>query len=579
MEEEKGVGVTGRKSYLSEQINLMSFTTTDLFTDDEYVLYGEILKTITDLNEDELIRKKEKTRDPTLREQLISRKKNLQSELDALIASRKEPRIVRLNAVLNRRRLSHDTDNQIVYPPGVTWDTLKISRRIAEFSSDESRGLGLKANDVTFDKIIVKWKSLDILRQIVLNGFYVPVLHPDGTVEMKHYRFATASAGQLRTDKIQMLSDDAWNKLYGRLFCGLTFEEINEKGGINVNKLMAYIALASSATEEWTGFDIDRTIVIDDFEAPVTGLVDFIANDYKMTRCIKTTVIKHTDGIGMMLPCVSRKNFMVRAPWIKGLLTSFDFMRFCRETGVKPILKDVWGDYHDLVKENIQIILTKSQFKLAGFYTNWNHYKTCFKENNCTFNRTNFEESYFPDKEISYQMLQTLVDFTDEEIKAFCSRSYEKIENIASSMNAMLTTLKADEASPNPYKRALAIYPELLREAYSKETLKAIKKRWLLDAKSGRVVCDNKRLYLIPDMYAACEYWFLHIKEPKGLLENGWISCKPFRSKDKIDVLRSPHLSMEHVIEKVTKEQSIYDWFYTDGIYTSCHDLISKVLQ
>lgn len=575
----KGVGITGRKSYLSEQINLMSFSTTDLFTDEEYELYGKILKTIADLNEDEQIRKKEKARDPTIREQLVSQKKNLQAELDALIASRTEPRVIRLSAVLNKKRLSHDENHQIVYPPGITWDTLNVSRRIAEFSSEESRGLGLKANDVTFDKIIVKWKSLDILKQIVLNGFCVPILHNDGTVETKHYRFATASAGQLRTDKIQMLSDDAWNKLYGRLFCGLTFEEINEKGGINVNKLMAYIALASSATEEWTEFDIDRAIVIDDFEAPVTGLVDFISSDYQMTRCVKTTTIKHTDGIGMMLPCVSRRNFMVRAPWIKGLLTSFDFIRFCKETGAKPILKDIWGNYHDLVKENIQIIFTKSQFKLANFYNDWNDYKTRFKANGCHCNRTNFEESYFPDKEISYQMLQTLVDFTDEEIKLFCSRSYEKIKNIASSTNAMLTTLKADEDSPNPYKRALAIYPELLREAYSRETLKAIKKRWTLDAKSGRIICDNKRLYLIPDMYAACEYWFLHIKEPKGLLENGWVSCKPFRNKDKIDVLRSPHLSMEHVIEKVVKNQTIYDWFYTDGIYTSCHDLISKVLQ
>ena len=436
----------------------MSFTTTDLFTEEEYELYGKILKTIAELNEDEALRREEKTRDPTIRERLISQKKNLQTELDALIASRTEPRVIRLSAVLNKKQLPRDENDQIIYPPGVTWDTLNVSKRIAEFSSDESRGLGLKANDVTFDKIIVKWKSLDILKQIVLNGFYVPILKNNGTVEMKHYRFATASAGQLRTDKIQMLSDDAWDKLYGRLFCGLSFEEINEKGGINVNKLMAYIALSSSATEEWAGFDIDRTIVIDDFEAPVTGLVDFIANDYKMTRCVKTTSIKHTDGIGMMLPCVSRRNFMVRAPWIKGLLTSFDFMRFCKETGAKPVLKDVWGDYHDLVKENIQIIFCKSQFKLAGYYDNWQDYKNRFKANGCTCNRTNFEEGYFPDKEISYQMLQTLVDFTDEEIKLFCSRSYEKIKNIASSTNAMLTTLRANEDSPNPYKRALAIY-------------------------------------------------------------------------------------------------------------------------
>lgn len=56
--------------------------------------------------------------------------------------------------------------------------------------------MGLSPDEVTFDKIIVKWKSLDILEQIVMDGFILPILQDNGEVLEKRYRFLTASAGQ-----------------------------------------------------------------------------------------------------------------------------------------------------------------------------------------------------------------------------------------------------------------------------------------------------------------------------------------------------------------------------------------------
>lgn len=511
---------------------------------------------------------------------MIAKKKEIQTALSKQIAQHKGiPRRVRLSGVLDQSKCVDPEMGEIVWPKGVTWKTLKTSRKIAEFASDESRAMGLADKLVTFDKVIVKWKSLDVLEQIVLDGFILPILHDDGVLEEKRYRFATASAGQLRTDKIQALSEEMWNKIAGKLMCGLTFDEINERGGINANKLLAYIALASSATDPWPEMDIDRCIVVDDFEAPVTGLVDYVHNDYTIERGEKTTTISHTDGCGMMLPCVSRKNFMIRAPWIKGLLCSFDFLKFCRVHDVPPVIKDIYGCEHDLAAENIQIIFTKSQFKLWKYYDSWDHYKRCFKENGCVISRTNFEEDYIPDTEISYQMLQTLTDFTDDEIERFTQRTHDKITGIAKDAKTMLRTLQADETSENPYKRSLAVYPELLREAYSRETLKAIKRRWTMDAKSGKIKCENKRLFVIPDLYAACQHWFLHEQTPKGLLGSDEVACRPYRGKEKVACLRSPHLYMEWVTRNVVHDQSVYDWFYTDGIYTSCNDLISKVLQ
>lgn len=564
-----GVTKLGDKTYLKDQIRLVSLSGYDLFTHEEQALYSRIidLKNKLDIMEEEEAPKEELTK-------ILSEKKILKDQLETLIKAHSDiPRTVRLDSVLY-----YPKDADYPFPEGVTYRQLKTSKKIAEFCCELSRALELKPFDTTLDLVVIKWKNVEMLRQIVMNGFYIPILTSNG-VENRHYRFFTASAGQLRRDKIQCMSDSAWDKVHKRLECGMDWKTINERGSLNQNKYLAYLSLCSSATEEWTDFDIDRCIVIKDFEAPVTDRMMYIKPDYTYEIGVRTVMIDHTDGCGMMLPEVSKSNFMVRADWIKGLLGSFDFIRFCKINNVKPIITDAWGKVHDLEKERINVILTTSMFKLYKLYTSWEEYKQFFKENNCKFCRTNYEEDYIKDTTLSYQMIQTCQLMTDDEIKQFTQNEHDRITNLTRNMDAMLRTLDADPDSEIPYKAALAIYPELLREAYSRESLKAIRKRMLLDAKSGRIRCKNKRLFVLPDFYAACQHWFLGEENPKGLLAKDEVACKIFRRHEKADVLRSPHLYLEHSIQRITHDQNIYDWFYTNAIHTSVQSMISRILQ
>jgi hypothetical protein len=213
------------------------------------------------------------------------------------------------------------------------------------------------------------------------------------------------------------------------------------------------------------------------------------------------------------------------------------------------------------------------------YYTDWNEYKEYFKKFDCRCGKTNYEEDYLPDKQFNYQFIQSLVDFTDAEIQQFVGKEHDKIMNLAKDKSSMMQMLKASSTSPNPYCRALVLYPELLRDYYSREQLKDIKKKMLYDAKSGAIKCENKRLFVVPDLHAACEYYFCGIKRPFGLLKNGEIACRHYRSRGKADVLRSPHLFLEHAIRKIVNDDSIYEWFTTDSVVTSCRDLISRILQ
>lgn len=61
---------------------------------------------------------------------------------------------------------------------------------------------------------------------------------------------------------------------------------------------------------------------------------------------------------------------MVRLPWVKGLLASFDFKKFIREANAREpeinhgLVKDIYGREWDVLQDDIRCIFTKSQFKM-----------------------------------------------------------------------------------------------------------------------------------------------------------------------------------------------------------------------
>ena len=559
----------GEKSYLKNQVYLPGLSSYDLFTDEETEAYTQIVEAKNELNRldtqgctDEEKRK------------WVTQKRAAKEKLSELIKQHEgTPRQVRLKNVIY-----YPKDADYEFPAGVTWDNISFSKKISEFSSELTRSMELKSY-WTLDQIVVNWKSLDMLHQLVIDGFYLRILNEDGTTTDKHYHFFTSSAGQLRRDKLVFLSDDIWEKIHARIECGLPWDVINAKHGINTNKLMAYSALGGSATDEWTDFDIDRCIVINQFKGKVTDKMMYIKPDYSYSEEVCTVEIDHTDGCGMMLPCVAENNFMLRGPYVKGLLCVFDYIRFCEEKGVPPVITDFWGVEHDLVKENIQIILTESMFKMAKYYDSFEEYKQIVRLCGAKFGKMNYEEEEIDNTTTCYQFTQTLYDFTDDEIKEYTRNEHARILGVTKNMKSMLDTLKANKESDNPYKAALAYYPEMLWEGYTRGQLKDIRKRMLLDAKSGKIKMSNKRLFAIPDLYAACEFWFCHEENPKGLLQGDDVAAKPFFRYNKVDVLRSPHLYCEHFVTKVCHDPEVYRWFTTNGIYTSCHSLISRVLQ
>ena len=458
--------------------------------------------------------------------------------------------------------------------------SLNDNNVISVFDSALSRTIGIKQDELTDALMVVQVYYFDVFKDISFYGF---------TYNGEKYKYFTSSAGQIRKKKAVFIKESVWNKIEKTIMCGLTINKINSKGGNNVNKHLAYMALSNSATDEWEEFDIDKSIVIDDFETNVYGTFDFVdETDYSIKRKTDYVPIPHTDGAGMVLPSLSTKNFMFRSPWVKGLLGVFDFRKFVEVNNYSPVIFDIYGKEHNIIEEDIQIIFTKSQFKMAKFYDSWDEYKEAFKKYNCSAGRCNIEEDRIKNAKINYQMLQTLTNITDDEIDLLTHKSVDRISNVCSSKETMMDILGITPYNTNmtPFQKAVKIYPALLSDTYAKDVIREVKNSLLKKYRSGKLEVTGKYTFLLPDYYAACEYWFGHIEEPKGLLDDKEVFCWLFKQYDKLDCLRSPHLYKEHAIrfnvasngygERVDQ---IREWFTTNAVYTSTHDLISKILQ
>lgn len=469
--------------------------------------------------------------------------------------------------------------------------TLKMAKLkdrdvVSVFSSSLTRAMELDAGVLTRDIIIVKTFYFKVLEDIIKDGFRL------GNDEYVPF---TASAGQIRTKKTVFIKKSVFTKIKPRLMCGLSPERINENGGINVNKYLAYLALSNSATELWTSFDINKSIVVEDMETMVEGTVDFIDyNDYSITRKDMEVPIPHTDGCGMVLPKIGKnkvdiKAMMIRMPWMKGLVVPFPFDKFIRQHNrgkSKPEDKigkitDIYGKEYNILEDDIEVIFTKSQFKMWKYYDSWQEYIDFFHEHGCEAGYCNEEPNRFGNAKLNYQMLQTLTDITDEEIKQLSSKTAYNIKQMGRDRDVMLGALGVVEhnTKKNNYQKALELYPELLQDTYGRQTVRATKKSMVKKARAARLDLNAMYTFLIPDLYAVCEYMFQGIEHPKGLLADGEVSCQLYKDEKELDILRSPHLYREHAVRANVVNKDIKKWFVSNGIYTSSHDLISKMLQ
>jgi hypothetical protein len=177
-------------------------------------------------------------------------------------------------------------------------------------------------------------------------------------------------------------------------------------------------------------------------------------------------------------------------------------------------------------------------------------------------------------------MLQTLYDIKDNEIDKLLKFTNKEIDAVGEDYRTNMKLLGAMpyNQTPNYFQQGLMLYPELFRDAYHREILKQTKRSLVKQAKAGRLRVNGYYRLCSPDLYAFCEWLFQHKENPEGLLQDGEVSISQFGNGTELDCLRSPHLYFEHCVRKNRNDDETKEWFVTKCLYTSCHDLISKIV-
>lgn len=467
---------------------------------------------------------------------------------------------------------------------------LNPSKTIALFESSLTRQLKLETNKLSEKLIVIEIFNYEVFKQLLHNGF---------TFRNKQYVFWSSSSGQIRDKKAIFIEKEAWGNIEDSITAGLSIKDINNNGGMSVNKFLAYKALASSSSEKWEGFDITKCIVVDDVKVLLQGrTVDYIHRDtFEVERTNKKKIeLEITDGAGMCLPIVSErlfgegvyKNWQFRLPWMKGAMSPVPFT----DWGDDLKVTDIYGKKWDIKEDEIEVIFFKSQFKMHKHFINkedykesWKVYQDNFKKYKCEAGYMNVEEDIIPNAKTNYQYLQSLVNIKPKnlmaiDLMAIAGMTNDIISNLGSDADTMIEVLGADDANKekNEFQKAINLYPALLNDNNTKEAIKKRKERIVKEGKAGKLTIDGKYTYILPDWVAVMENIFDGVENPKGLLADNQVSCSLY-DEGKVNLMRSPALSFEHVIKENVRSREMEKWFKTKAVHISSETLLSKVLQ
>lgn len=446
----------------------------------------------------------------------------------------------------------------------------------------------------------------EVMRQILRDGIFIGG---------KEYQLFTATAGQVRNATITLMRKDFFLKHENYLTAGLSKYRINthtnankKEKGMNVGKYLSYNALSlSSSMLPEREIDIDRCMVVKGMKTVITDKVKYVeirtdqdgqcyVADMPGNYQMKGIEIEHTDGAGMFLPGELPSSCQIRGGYFKGAIFPFDFRQFAVQEAHNSVITDAWGNRVDVEKEDIRFIMTASQLKMWKEYDSWEEYKKEFKRNRLKLSINSYANPPKESVSFSYQYLQTLPYDTD--ISELCKPAIEDLMRLKNDLAYVkqelgLTSDAADEDADeviretcNSYiAKALGLYPPLVHDPYIKRKIQSLynarRKRYL----GGKIPLRGYYSYIVPDMYAFCEYLFMGKENPQGLVPENYVYNKYYDEcgdTENVICLRSPHLSRyEYPKRRLIHSDQCRKWFgaMESDTVVSCHDLIAKSLQ
>lgn len=558
------------------------------------------------------------------------------------------PELTVKNAMMDSQIVSL-ADNQVLHKIRDYYETIKIDLSSTS-TSDES--LLSIVDDIVNIVIPMDKGKEDDYENIATSGF---------TLNGKDYDRLCSGSGQIRRNTITFIRKELYSYIFKALCCGLSPEDFGDD--FNTAKFNAYFGLNMSGVHFLK--QAPRVCVVDDYEEVLPHLqVDYITTNIteqcsgnKTKKIIKKeinplyydeilndegkpTPLNSFDGQGLCDPTYAKKialelgylkedgtgytpsEYIIRAPWIKGLVVNFNWKEYCRNKGVE-YLTDIFTEDKKSI-DDIDFLISKSQFKMHKQYKEkggWDYYTKSMKENNLLWgvvmpNKEN--DDHF--KTLNYQYLNAL-SLTNKDIDDLCKRTENILTRLCEGDMKQAYQMiishdsKEDEScsddeidandSTSTYKtflqKAVEYNSDLLQDEYIQELIFKQSKAKFKDAKIGKIECPSNFQFIISDPVAQIQFVIRNhaasddiVKQQEfkslkvqGLLKENevyshyWNENK-YGQKEKIILMRSPMIDKSEIaVRNLVNTGDTRYWYGTvkSGIILSIHDLTTLQMQ
>lgn len=430
------------------------------------------------------------------------------------------------------------------------------------------------------DIISVSINHASHYRKMVKDGFFV-----NGR---KYVRFM-ASAGHLRKSTVFFISESI-EKQVRKIF----ENGMDKTIPLNYGKFGAYHGLFASSSRV---VSTPSFVVVPDLEIKRMRKVDFVEDDNETVYEREMEIVNNCfDGQGLVTIQQSKLwsyelgldynavQFIIRAPFTKGLLVAFPIHEFARKHNINTII-DIYGQMHNIF--DVDVILTESQFKMHSHYKSLDEFSENCKKNKLSWGITRVnqkkEKTHFFS---SYQYLQVLNKEVD--IDKLTEKTIEYFKDISTlDANKSLLYLMGDGATEtkvdfnkidNNIVKVLGLDKSAIKDPYIEKTIIKSLNRKIKDSYTGKLLMDGNYQFLVFDCVALLQHALsMNINSSElGLLKEGQTYSKYWNSKNVKKVVsgRSPLTWRSELVSLNLVNGKEYDEWYGhlySGIVFSIH--------
>lgn len=470
--------------------------------------------------------------------------------------------------------------------------------RIIRFLSEESEVSKKKTKRSKINRDYVEnvlslkvgWSYTKYKEQMKKSGCIV-------TYNGKKYKRIIVSSSHSRTQKAMLVAENIWDKSMDILLCGIN-PDIEYKF---MSKWNSYIGLAATDS---IPVSMPNIVIVDDKEIRMKAKVDVVREvdtwdkDGNINR--KFSVLRDKvkriptnlfDGAGIVTVKKAEEwskelnldyipaSFQFRCiPCLKGKLYTMPVEEFAKTYNVSKII-DIKGKEWDLFEDKIDCILTKSQFKFHNLYQSVEEWRKEFEKTvhgyERKFNISEYDVAFSELQDttvMAYQPLQTL-SFTEKKIGKLCAPTVKGYASACSSVEGFLKFRGICSEDDKDNDIEWSGFPSYYHAMYYNHSLfndEFIKKKVKQDLKSakersyvGKIAVNGNYQTLTPDLFALMQHIFglpvTGLLKYNQIYSNYWnhhLEGTPW-----VDIIRSPHIAMEHSPVQVVTSGQMEKWF------------------